>query len=39
MNFFIIKKGSTVDFEQHIDFLYLYQIWASADTVGLNSGL
>ena len=25
--------------EQHINVLYLYQIWASADTMGLTSGL
>ena len=32
-------KCSTKDFEQHLHFWYLYQIWASADTVGLNYGL
>ena len=43
MNFFIVKyKCSTEDLEQHMDFiicLYLYKIWANADTVGLNSVL
>ena len=40
MNFFIKKyKCSTKNLKQHMHFLYLYQILASADTVGLNYGL
>ena len=40
MTVFIIKyKFWTEDLEQRMDFWYLYQIWDSAYTVGLNSGL
>ena len=40
MNFLSQKYKCTTEIvEQHMNFLYLYQKWASADTVGLNSGL